>query len=84
MKFMHIDLVRNKDGNAVVNWSGVLASSLIVTFGSMAGGIVFMLAVSWFSWAGLLLPAMLGVTILIGGGVRRGLQTPVDELPHVS
>ena len=50
----------------------------------MVGGAVFMLAVNWFSWAGLLLPAAIGVPTIVGGGVRRGMQTPLEQLPRVS
>ena len=54
MNPINIDLVRNKDGNAIVNWSGVLAFSLIVAMVSMVGAAAFMLAVGWFSLACLL------------------------------
>ena len=84
MNPINIDLVRNKDGNAIVNWSGVLAFSLIVAMVSMVGAAAFMLAVGWFSLAGLITPVALNIGIVVGSGVRRGLQTPVDQLPRVS
>ncbi|MCM2374713.1 hypothetical protein [Aporhodopirellula aestuarii] len=83
MKFMHIALVRNQGGHAAINWFGVFTSSLIVAGLAISGAAAFMVAVNWFSWSALLVSAALSLTIVVGGGVRRGLQLPIEQLPPI-
>lgn len=76
---MKMILVGNRDGKAVANWSGVLASALWVTTLAVTGAAVTMFALNWFSPVALIMAALLGV-LVIATGVQRAFQLPVDQL----
>lgn len=77
---MKVILVGNRHGNAVINWPGVLAVSGIVAAISLAGASVFMLATSWFSPLTLILAVAITVGAVVGLGIQRSLQLPIDQL----
>ena len=77
---MKVVLVGNRHGNAVINWHGVLAVSGIVAAISLAGASVFMLATSWFSPPTAILAVALSVGTIVGFGIQRSLQLPIDQL----
>ncbi len=77
MKFV---LVGNRNGNAVVNWLGVLASALIVAIIAMAGSAAVMLAIGWFSPIALIMAASFVPALVVGMGIKRSLQLPIKEL----
>ena len=80
---MKVVLVGNRNGNAVINWSGVLAASGIIAAVSLAGASAFMIATSWFSPPTLILAVALGVGTIVGFGIQRSLQLPIDQLPRL-
>ena len=78
---MRIVLVGNRDGKAVVNWPGVLTTTLICSALAMLGvGLAtFMLPLPWFSPVSIVLAAVMGVS-MVGTWVLLSLRLPVEKL----
>ena len=79
MKFI---LVRNRGGHAAIHWSSVVLATLAITVIFSVGVSAFSLAIGWFSMTSFMsLPLLFGA--IIGTKIKRGLETPVQDLPAV-
>jgi hypothetical protein len=77
---MKIWLVRNRNGEAVIWWPGVVRAAFTITLLYSVGVAVLSFALHWFSPLSFIgLPMLL--SSILGIGVKQGLLLPPASLP---